>query len=157
MRAPSSPRDPGTENMTYDTPSPDALKAQARRLREAMAEKGTPLTHSAALETIARQYGHRDWNTAQAAARWANPARWQTGQRVRGRYLGQPFTGHIKTAGEASGGFWRLTLSFDEPVDVVTSLHFSNFRRQVRCVINAQGVTVERTSDGTPHLALFAA
>ena len=148
----------GNETMTQiPTPAVSAMKQQARRLRATMQESGTPLTHSAALETVARQHGHRDWNTAQAAARWKNPARWQIGQAVHGRYLNQPFTGRIKAANEGIGGFWRLTLQFDAPVDVVTSRHFSNFRSQVRCVINAQGATTEKTSDGTPHLTLFAA
>lgn len=112
-------------------------RVQARRLRATLQESGTPLTHS--------------------AARWKNPARWQIGQAVHGRYLNQPFTGRIKAANEGIGGFWRLTLQFDAPVDVVTSRHFSNFRSQVRCVINAQGTTTEKTSDGTPHVTLFAA
>lgn len=122
-----------------------------------MQESGTPLTHSAALETVACQHGHRDWKTAQAAARWATQARWQIGQTLRGRYLNQPFTGRIMAANEGICGFWRLTLQFDAPVDVVTSHHVSNLRSQVRCVINAQGTTTEKTSDGTPHLTLFAA
>ncbi|WP_137701967.1 glyoxalase superfamily protein [Marimonas lutisalis] len=143
--------------MKQNTPAIASLKQQARRLRTAMHEAGTPISQSAALEAIARQHGHRDWNTASAAARWENPPRWQVGQAVRGRYLNQPFTGRIKSASEGTGGFWRLTLQFDAPVDVVTSRHFSNFRSQVRCAINSQGVTAEKTSDGTPHLALFAA
>jgi len=143
--------------MSTSTPSEQELKTQARRLRDAMAQSGKPITHSEALETVARQHGHRDWNTAHAAARWENPPRWQIGQRIRGRYLAQSFTGRIKSASESTGGFWRLTLVFDTPVDVVRSRHFSNYRRQVSCVINPQGVTHEKTSDGTPHLALFAA
>ncbi|WP_306151114.1 glyoxalase superfamily protein [Roseovarius sp. MMSF_3281] len=143
--------------MTQTTPAVSAMKQQARRLRAALQDSGTRLTHSAALETVARQYGHRDWNTAKAAACWENPPRWQVGQAVRGRYLNQPFTGRVKAASEATGGFWRLTLQFDAPVDVVTSPHFSNLRSQVRCVINAKGTTTQKTSDGTPHLSLFAA
>jgi hypothetical protein len=143
--------------MTPQIPSPDGLKAQAKRLRDAMAQSGTALSHSAALEAVARQHGFRDWNTAQAAARQQRPGpRWQIGQAVHGRYLGHAFTGHVKAATENSGGYWRLTLIFDEPVDVVTSKLFSSFRRQVNCLINAQGVTHERTSDGTPHMVLFA-
>ena len=143
--------------MTHTTPAVSAMKQQARRLRTAMQEAGTPLSHAAALETVARQHGHRDWNTASAAARWENPPRWQVGQAVRGRYLNQPFTGRIKSVGEGMGGFWHLTLQFDAPVDVVTSQHFSNLRSQVRCTVNAQGTTTGKTSDGTPHLTLFAA
>lgn len=143
--------------MTYNIPSSDGLKTQAKRLREAMAHSGTPLSHSAALEAVARQHGFRDWNTAQASAKQARPQpRWQIGQAVHGQYLGHAFTGHIKAATENSGGFWKLTIVFDDPVDVVTSPAFSNFRQQVSCVINGQGVTLERTSDGTPHLVLFA-
>lgn len=143
--------------MKPNTPSVEALKTQARRLREAMAQSGTPVTHAQALETVARQYGHRDWNTAVAAARWDHPPRWQIGQKIRGRYLSQTFTGRIKAAAETGTGHWRLTLVFDAPVDVVTSRQFSNFRRQVNCVINGQGATAEKTSDGTPHLVMFAA
>lgn len=143
--------------MTHTTPAVSAMKQQARRLRTAMQEAGTPLSHAAALETVARQHGHRDWNTASAAARWENPPRWQVGQAVCGRYLNQPFTGRIKSVGEGMGGFWHLTLQFDAPVDVVTSQHFSNLRSQVRCTVNAQGTTTGKTSDGTPHLTLFAA
>lgn len=143
--------------MTHTTPAVSTMKQQARRLRTAMQEAGTPLSHAAALETVARQHGHRDWNTASAAARWENPPRWQVGQAVRGRYLSQPFTGRIKSVGEGMGGFWHLTLQFDAPVDVVTSQHFSNLRSQVRCTVNAQGTTTGKTSDGTPHLTLFAA
>lgn len=143
--------------MTTFTPAEAALKAQARRLRLAMAERGTSLTHAQTLEAVARQHGHRDWNTARAAARREHPPRWQIGQKVRGRYLHQPFTGRIKAASDGGSGFWRLTLVFDEPVDVVTSRRFTNLRRQVGCTVNAQGVTVEKTSDGSPQLALFAA
>ena len=139
------------------TPNESELKTRARRLREAMAEAGQPITHAQALEAIARQHGHRDWNTARAAAAWAAPPRWQVGQKVRGRYLAQPFTGRIKSVSETASGHWRLTLVFDTPVDVVASQHFSNWRRQVNGVINGQGVSAEKTSDGTPHLAVFAA
>lgn len=142
--------------MTQTTPAISAMKQQARRLRAAMQDAGTPLSHSAALETVAKQHGHRDWNTATAAARWENPSPWQVGQAVRGRYLNQPFTGRLKAVSEGVGGFWRLTVQFDAPVDVVTSQRFSNLRSQVRCVINAQGTTTQKTSDGTPHMALFA-
>ena len=145
--------------MTHDMlPPRAALKDQARRLRATMADGGTALSHSAALEAIARQWGYRDWNTLSAAApdEVATP-RWQVGQRVTGHYLGQAFVGRIKSAAQASGGFWRLVLVFDEAVDVATSARISNFRRQVPCTINGQGITAERTSDGQPHVVLRAA
>ncbi len=144
--------------MTFDIPSTDGLKAQAKRLREAMAETGTPLSHAAALEAVAKQHGFRDWNTALAAAKRQKPTpRWQIGQPVHGRYLGHAFNGRIKAARENVAGYWQLTLVFDTPVDVVESERFSNFRRQINCLVNAQGVTHERTSDGTPHVVMFAA
>ena len=65
--------------MTRPTPLPDlaALKAQAKRLRTTLASEGNFISHSEALEFIARQYGYRDWNTLHAAAgsctyRWRN-------------------------------------------------------------------------------------
>lgn len=41
-------------------------KAMARRMRDALARDGTDLTHSAALELVAKSLGHADWNTAAA-------------------------------------------------------------------------------------------
>lgn len=140
--------------MDVSLPSREALKAQAKRMRAALADAGTAISHSAALEAVAAQYGYRDWNTAFAAARDAPRLRFQIGDTVRGRYLGQPFSGRIKAAGEA-GDNWRLTLVFDEAVDVVTSAHFSNFRKQVNCTVNGQGVSPAATSDGEPQMRIF--
>ena len=42
-------------------------KAQARRLRQALAARAIALPHAAVLELVAAQLGFRDWNTAVAA------------------------------------------------------------------------------------------
>jgi hypothetical protein len=56
------------------TPEPAAdFKAMARRLRTALADDGVAVTHSRALELVARQHGLRDWNTLVAQHR-AGPA-----------------------------------------------------------------------------------
>ena len=64
-------------------------------LREERVAAGAPLTHGAALEEVARRHGYRDWNTAAAALpeRFVTPV--QVGQRVKGTYLGKPFTGLV--------------------------------------------------------------
>ena len=41
-------------------------KAMAQTLREALAARSIPLTHSDSLELIARLFGQRDWNTLSA-------------------------------------------------------------------------------------------
>ena len=54
--------------MTNTTlPNRTVLKDHARRLRAVLADQGTALSHSAALETISRQWGFRDWNRLSAA------------------------------------------------------------------------------------------
>lgn len=45
----------------------DDVKAMARRLRSALAADGTTISHGAALELTARQFGARDWNTLVAS------------------------------------------------------------------------------------------
>jgi len=45
---------------TQSLPSLDALKAQAKRLRSALAEEGDFIKHGEALELVARQFGYRD-------------------------------------------------------------------------------------------------
>ncbi len=134
-------------------PSRDVLKAQAKRLRADLGAKGTQMTHAAALETVAHQWGMRDWNTLAAKAD-VTPVSWHPGQRVSGRYLGHPFTGRIKAAEQVSSGFWTLTVRFDAPVDVVESEHFSALRRQVNATINPRGETPQKTSNGQPHMVI---
>lgn len=136
-----------------DNLSPDAMKAQAKRLRKALAETGTIVSHSRALELVAQTNGARDWNTASAQSRQNSPG-WQIGQAVSGRYLGHAFTGRIHAVSARSSGWQRLTIDFDSPVDVIASAHFSSFRRRVSAMVGADGVTIEKTSNGQPHLQL---
>ncbi|MCA1368258.1 hypothetical protein I6F15_12690 [Bradyrhizobium sp. BRP14] len=145
--------------MTHETrrlPSLDVLKDQAKRLRSRLASEGEEISHSKSLELIAAQYGFRDWNTLHAAAGNRPPFNpWMLGSRVTGHYLGQAFEAEILSA-QALGatGRYRLTFRFDEPVDVVTFESFSAFRQRVTATIDESGRTVERTSNGRPHLEL---
>ena len=48
----------------------------------------------------------------------------------------------------------RVTIRFDEPVDVVTFDSFSSFRQRVSCTLNEDFTTTERTSNGQPNMRL---
>ena len=141
---------------TYTNISPSDLKDQARRLRIGLQEQGTRVTHSRALELIARQHGARDWNTLRATLNTTPPpAKWRIGGRVSGRYMGQPFTGVVKSLSVLSGkGDFRLGIHFDAPVDVVSFDSFSSLRSCVQATVNSEGVSHARRSDGTPHLVV---
>ena len=130
-------------------------KAHAKSLRSALAADGTVLGHAQALELVARQNGARDWNTLSARLANAAPPPLHLHQRVQGRYLGQPFKGEI-TALSSSGTYYSVTVRFDEPVDTVTFDSFSNMRRVVRSVVDLDGNSVRKTSNGTLHLVLSA-
>lgn len=133
-----------------------SMKDQAKRLRASLAENGETVGHSHALELVARQHGYRDWNTAHAALgnRPSGPPV-ELGGKARGRYLGQPFTAKvIGIQSQLAPGRWRVELQFDEPVDVVTFDSFSAYRSRVSAVIDADGRTIEKTSNGVPHMAL---
>ncbi|MCV2894432.1 glyoxalase superfamily protein [Lentibacter sp. XHP0401] len=141
--------------MTHLLPSLDALKAQAKALRRALDHQGNPITHSQSLELLAQQLGHRDWNTlhAQIGNQPAQP--FAVGQRVSGHYLKQPFKGTIIALNNQGGGqYFRLTLDFDTPVDVITFESMSNMRKRVSVTVGRDGRTVEKTSDGQPHMVL---
>ncbi|MFP1632048.1 glyoxalase superfamily protein [Zhengella sp. ZM62] len=136
-------------------PTIDDMKAQAKRLRADLETRGTPLSHAQALELVARQHGHRDWNTAHAAAGNRPPASFHVGQVLTGTYLDQKFLGEViavQRLGE--GDRWRLTFRFDEPVDVVTFDSFSAYRHRVTVTVNGEGVTAEKTSNGKPHMRI---
>ena len=100
---------------------------------------------------MAQQYGARDWNTLQA--RSSNRLQLRVGDRVRGRYLGQAFTGEIRGLSLMGDGEHRqVTLRFDTPVDVVQFESFSALRQRVKGVIGWGGCSPQKTSDGVPQL-----
>lgn len=134
-------------------PSLDALKTQAKQLKQALAAKGQDLAHGQCLDLIARQHGLRDWNTLHAKLGNTPPAL-ALGQHVTGRYLGQPFKGEVISLAALGDSHTRVTLRFEKPVDVVPFDSFSNFRQQVSVVLTADRRTVEQTSDGTPHMVI---
>lgn len=141
-------------------PSVAALKAQAKRLRAALAGDGAPLSHARALETLARQYGFANWNTLRAMAEAAAPVgttglRLAPGDRVGGRYLGHPFEGRVVAARDIGAGRrLHLTVEFDEAVDVVAFDSFSSLRKRVTATLGPDGRSAARTSDGRPHMEL---
>lgn len=139
--------------MTHGIPTApiEAYKAQARRLRDDLHAAGTPISHSRALELVAHQHGVRDWNTLVAKA--GNRLHFSVGDRVRGEYLGQPFTAEIRGLSVlGDGGHRRITLHFDQPVDVVRFDSFSALRQRVSGEIGWDGRSSRRTSDGQPQL-----
>ncbi len=143
--------------MTFslDIPSATSFKAEARALREERAKAGEPISHGAALEAIARRHGYRDWNTAHAAVPERAVSPFQVGQRVKGAYLRQPFTGLvIGVQLLADMQHYQVTVKFDQPVDVVTSELFSGFRQRVVATVDLRGISPAHTSDGEPHMRL---
>lgn len=142
---------------TTQLPSLEALKDQARRLRDTLARQGTQINHSKSLELIAGQYGFRDWNTLHAKIGNMPPKRiLSLGDQASGRYLGKAFTGRViavQRMGSAAG-MTRVTFDFDEPVNVSAFESFAVLRRRVVCTLDEDGRTVEKTSNGVPHLVL---
>jgi len=141
--------------MTFslDTLTVASLKAEARVLRQDRAARGAPITQSSALEHVAREHGYRDWNTARASLpeRYGTPA--DVGGRVSGTYLGQKFDGVVLGLQLLPDlQHYKITVKFDEPIDVVTSELFSAFRQRVTAVIDLRGVSLASTSNGEPHM-----
>lgn len=133
----------------------DQAKARAREIRAELAEAGTPISHSQALERVAQELGYRDWNTASARMSNMPEVLLQVGDEVAGRYLKQPFAGRVLAVREMAGGTaFEVTLEFDEPVDVVEFESFSAFRHRITATISSGGTSYSKTSDGVPHLVV---
>lgn len=131
------------------------LKAEARKYRASQAEEGRSVTNSQALEMVARFHGFRDWNTASAVLPMTRGPRFGVGERVAGTYLKQAFEGTIiGVAALGSGDLVRVTVQFDEPVDVVSFDSFSAMRHRVVATVDRDGVSPSKTSDGEPHMVL---
>lgn len=136
-------------------PTIEDLKSQAKRLRASLAGSN-PLSHSQALEAVARQHGFKDWNTIHAACGNAVPGPpWQVGQSVTGAYLGKPVRGTIKSVREmAEGRMFRVTLDLDRSVNVSAFDSFEVTRRRLSATLGRDGETVEKITGGTPQLKL---
>ena len=143
------------------------FKAQARRLREALAAEGVSVSHGKALELVARQNGARDWNTLSARASTARPdipagkipaAPFSVGEPVVGTFNGRPAKGRVFGLEETiKPDLWRATIAFDPPVDASTSAHFSAERRRVTMVVGADGRSRRLTGTETGVMALARA
>lgn len=133
--------------MNPDLPWLYDLKTLAKTMRAARA-----MTHSQALEQIAKRYGFRNWNTLKAAAGPQPPIR--VGQSVSGHYLQVPFTGIVLWIKSEKAGLFRVNIEFDELIDVVSFSSFSNLKNRANKVIDTKGVSIDKTSNGNPHMAL---
>ena len=136
-------------------PSLEAAKAQARYIRKDLATQGRAISHSAALELVAKSYGVKDWNTLHAAIGNEPRAPVYLGQIVPGQYLRQPFLAEVIDLQPMPDGHYEVTLALEKAVDVVTFASFSNFRSRIRKTIGADGRSGDTTSDGVPHLILW--
>ena len=133
----------------------DQAKARAREIRAELASAGTSISHSEALEWVAKELGFRNWNTASARLSNMPEVVLQVGDQVAGRYLKQGFEGRVLAVREMAGGSaFEVTLEFDEPVDVVEFDSFSAFRKRVTATVSSGGVSFSKTSDGVPHLTV---
>ncbi len=142
--------------MNNPLPTITAAKAQAKRLRTSLQTNDMTISHGKALEMVAEQHGFRDWNTLHAAIGNTGPAALvQVGQKVTGLYLGHPFSARvIGVRSMAEGTIHRVTLRFDQPVNVSKFASMDVLRRQVSANLDRHGVTAEKTSDGQPHMVL---
>jgi hypothetical protein len=126
----------------------DELKTQAKALRQSMAQDGHVMSHSKSLEILAKQLGYRNWNTLSALA----------GNHKAFAYaFGQPFEGEVIGLRKVPNKHrFGVTIKFDVPVDVVKFEGMSNFRSRINIVVNENGISDDKTSDGQPHLKLAA-
>lgn len=129
-------------------------KHLAKSLRFDLSATGTAVSHSRALEMVSHQFGFRDWNTLHAAIGNRRATFWNVGDRLSGHYLGQAFDGEIVSVQKVGDGWFRLAIDLDEPVDVVTFESFSSFRRRITATVGPNGSTMEKTSNGQPHLVV---
>ena len=131
----------------------DELKSQAKRLREYLSTQNINLAYGAALEAIAKQHGYRDWNTLSATVK--QNTKWPcAGERVMGKYLGHSFRGTVlKSELMSNSDNRRYTVMMDEPIDVVKSEHFSNYRQRISSTLNSDLESVDHK--GNPNKILI--
>lgn len=142
-------------SFSLDIQSAQTLKSEARSLREERAKAGETLSHGAALEAVARSHGFRDWNTARAALPDRVAVPFQVGQRVKGLYLEQPFTGMLIGVQLLSDmRHYTVTVLFDQPVNVTPTFMFAAYRHRVVSTIDIHGTSSALRGNGHPQMVL---
>ncbi len=130
-------------------------KNHARRLRDALVADGISVSHTKALELVARQNGSRDWNTLAARPSTEAGAPFAVGQKVSGTFNGTPAQGRVIGLEETiKPDLWRVTVAFNPPVNASTSAHFVAERRRVQMVIGTDGRSRRLTGTETGVMAL---
>ncbi|MEM9422686.1 MAG: glyoxalase superfamily protein [Pseudomonadota bacterium] len=143
--------------MTFPIFTRDQAKARARDLRVQLAEDGHPISHSTALEYVAKEQSCADWNVLSARLPDAPTFSLHVGDKVQGEYLKQPFVGAILAIRKLSGGkAYDVTIELDEAVDAAASQWFSVLRRRLSARLSPIGVSFAKTSDGVPHMVIAA-
>ncbi|MGF7006164.1 glyoxalase superfamily protein [Aminobacter sp. BE322] len=144
--------------------TPTDYKTNARRLRDALAAEGFDISHAKALELVAKQNGARDWNTLAArpvTAKADEPkgaVPFGVGETVAGTFNGNPARGRVIGLEETiKPDLWRVTITFNPPVDVSTSKLFSSERRRIQMVVGADGRSRRLTGTETGVMALARA
>lgn len=139
-------------------------KTNARRLRDALAADGIAISHAKALELVARQEGARDWNTLAARPTEAKTdsttmsVPFSVGEAVSGTFNGNPAKGRVIGVEETiKPDLWRVTVTFNPPVDVSTSKLFSSERRRIQMVVGSDGRSRRLTGTETGVMALARA
>lgn len=130
-------------------------KSRAKRLRAYLTQQNIALTHSACLEAIAKAEGFRDWNTYVASFKLAEMAiqssaeepdtffPLQVGEIVSGQYRGAAFTGRLMgLENTINPNVWRAKLHFDEAVTIPGTELLKHTRQRVRCMLDAEGMSV---------------
>ena len=101
--------------MTAPIATRDQAKAHAKWIRADVAKTGEELSHSAALERVAKDAGFADWNTLCANLPETLDPPLTIGDRVAGRYLGVAFNGSIVDAQHAvECATVQIAIAFDE-------------------------------------------
>jgi hypothetical protein len=133
----------------------DQAKARARLIRAELQAQNTCISHSAALERVAKEQGFDSWNALSSRLSNEPEIPLQVGDRVAGSYLKQPFDGTVSAVRSLNEGrSFEISISFDEPVDVVEFDSFSNFRHRLHATISSGRISYAKTSDGVPHLVI---
>jgi hypothetical protein len=80
----------------------------------------------------------------------------QVGMRVKGFYLEQPFRGlliGLQLSGDMQ--YYKVTIQFDEPVNVTPTFMFAAHRQRVSATVDINGLSPALRGNGQPQMRLM--